>query len=151
LHGRSGLCGAPCRHLWAERFDSDTVALQNEITSRIVNLLGVELITAEAARPTEHPDALDYILRGRAASLRPNSRDVYAEAISLFELALALDPQSVESQSRLATSLVGRVIDLMTDSAAADLAHAEGLVGQASAAKPRSAYAHQIKGRVLRA
>src|SRR5271167_832047 len=64
-------------HLWAERFDSDTVdlfALQNEITSQLANALGVELIAAEAARPTEHPDALDYILLGRAASLRPNSR-----------------------------------------------------------------------------
>jgi hypothetical protein len=56
-------------HLWAERFDRDTddlFVLQNEITSRIANALGVELIAAEAARPTEHPNALDYILRGRA-------------------------------------------------------------------------------------
>jgi adenylate cyclase len=56
-------------HLWAERFDRDTgdlFVLQNEITSRLANALGVELIAAEAARPTEHPDALDYILHGRA-------------------------------------------------------------------------------------
>ena len=56
-------------HLWAERFDSETVdlfALQGEITSRLANSLGIELIAVEAARPTEHPDALDYILRGRA-------------------------------------------------------------------------------------
>jgi hypothetical protein len=30
--------------------------------------LNAQLIAAEAARPTEHPDALDYILRGRAAA-----------------------------------------------------------------------------------
>jgi TolB-like protein len=56
-------------HLWAERFDGDTVdlfALQDQITSRIANALNFELIAAEAARPTEHPDALDYILQGRA-------------------------------------------------------------------------------------
>src|SRR6202022_3214373 len=56
-------------HLWAERFDGETLdlfALQNEITSQLGNALGVELIAADAARPTEHPDALDYILRGRA-------------------------------------------------------------------------------------
>jgi TolB-like protein/class 3 adenylate cyclase len=79
-------------HLWAERFDSDTIdffALQNEITARIGNTLNLELIAAEAARPTEHPDALDYILRGRAARLKPKSRNVYAEAISLYERALA--------------------------------------------------------------
>src|SRR5690348_4042910 len=46
-------------HLWADRFDRDTddlFALQSEITSRLANALGVELIAAEAARPTEHPD-----------------------------------------------------------------------------------------------
>jgi adenylate cyclase len=141
-------------HLWAERFDGDTVdlfALQNEITRQLANALGVELIVAEAARPTEHPDALDYILRGRALETRPRSRDLYAEEISLLEHALTLDPQSVEAQTELANALVGRAIDLMTDSAAADLARAEALVGQALAAAPRSAYAHAVKGRVLRA
>src|SRR5215470_2451318 len=54
----------------AERFDGDMgdlFALQNEVTSRIAVALNLELIAAEAARPTENPDALDYILRGRAA------------------------------------------------------------------------------------
>jgi adenylate cyclase len=139
-------------HLWAERFDSDTVdlfALQNEITSQLANALGVELIAAEVARPTEHPDALDYILRGRAAQLKQKSHDSYAERISMFEHALALDPQSVEAQSRLAGSLAGSVLNGMTDSAAVDLARAEGLVDQAMAASPRSAYAHYVKGDVL--
>ena len=141
-------------HMWAERFDHDTddlFVLQNEITSRIANALEVELITAEAARPTEHPDALDYILRGRAARLKPNSRDSFVERISLFEHALALDPQSVEAQTRLASSLAGRVFDLLTGSAAADLTRAERLVGQALAASPRYALAHHVKGQVLRA
>jgi tetratricopeptide (TPR) repeat protein len=137
-----------------QRFDHVTDALfvlHNEITSRIANALEVELITAEAARPTEHPDALDYILRGRAARLKPNSRDSFVERISLFEHALALDPQSVEAQSRLASSLVGRVFDLMTGSAAADLARADRLIRQALAASPRYALAHHVKGQVLRA
>jgi adenylate cyclase len=141
-------------HLWAERFDrdmGDLFALQNEITSRLANALGVELIAREAARPTDYPDALDYILRGRAVFLKPRTRDTYREAIDLFGHALALDPQSVEAQSRLAGSLAFRVLDLMTDSAAADLARAEGLVGQALAASPHYALAHFVKGYVLRA
>ena len=141
-------------HLWAERFDGDTgdlFALQTEITGRLANTLGVELIAAEAARPTEHPDALDYILRGRAAALRPKSRDVYADAISLFEHALTLNPQSAETQTQLANSLVGRVQDLMTNSAVTDLARADGLVGKALAASLRNAHAHVVKGRVLQA
>jgi adenylate cyclase len=141
-------------HLWADRFDRDTgdlFALQNEITSRIGNTLGIELIAAEATRPTERSDALDYILRGRAVGLKPPSRENFAEQISLFEHALALDPQSVEGQSRLAMALAGRVLNGVTDSAAADLAHAEGLVGQALAASPRYAFAHQTKATALRA
>jgi len=140
--------------LWAERFDRDTgdlFALQNEITSRLANALGVELIAAEAARPTEHPDALDYILRGGAVLLKPRTPDTYREAINLFERALALDPQSVEAQSRLAIILVTSVLDGMADSASTDLARAEGLVDRALAASPRSAFAHFGKGHVLRA
>src|SRR4051794_11013654 len=51
-------------YLWAERFDrntSDLFAVQDEITSRIAIALDLEMIEAEAARLTEHPDALDYI------------------------------------------------------------------------------------------
>jgi TolB-like protein/Tfp pilus assembly protein PilF len=141
-------------HLWAERFDRDTgdlFALQNDITSRLANALGVELIAAEAARPTERPDALDYILRGRAGGLKPNSRDNYLARIALFEHALALDPQSVEAKIYLAGVLSGRVLDGLTDSVAADIAQAEGLVGQALAASPDSPLAHLVKGNVLRA
>jgi TolB-like protein/Tfp pilus assembly protein PilF len=141
-------------HLWAERFDGDTAdlfALQDEVASRIANALGVELIAAEAARPTEHPDALDYILRGRAVLWKPRTPDTHREAINLFEHALALDPQSVEAQSRLANSLVIRINDGMSDTAAADLARAERLIDQAFAASPRYALAYLVKGRVLRA
>jgi hypothetical protein len=73
--------------------------LQNEITGRIAAALNLELPIVEAARPVEHPDALDYILRGRAASSRGVARDNSAEAIDLYERALAVDPRSVDAQS----------------------------------------------------
>jgi TolB-like protein len=141
-------------HLWAERFDRDTgdlFALQNEITNRIANALGIELIDREAARPTDNPDALDYILRGRAVFSKPRTPDTFTEAIHLFEHALALDPQSVEAQSSLAGVLAARVLDDLSSSAMADIERAEKLVGQALAASPRSASAHYAKGQVLRA
>jgi TolB-like protein len=118
-------------HLWAERFDRDSgdvLALQNEITGRIANTLNLRFIGVEAARPTDNPDALDYIFRGRAAQAKPSSRENYAEAISFFDRALALDPRSVEAQSRLAIALTGRVNDEMTDSAASDINRAEELI-----------------------
>jgi len=128
-------------HLWAERFDGDTsdlLVLQDEITSRIAVALNLELPHAAAAQPIEHPDALDCILRGRAAAWKPPSRERYVEAIGHFERALALDPCSVEAQSWLAVALTARVIDNMADTAAADLARVEGLVGQALAGWSRS-------------
>jgi TolB-like protein/DNA-binding winged helix-turn-helix (wHTH) protein/tetratricopeptide (TPR) repeat protein len=142
-------------HLWAERFDhgsGDLFALQNEITGRIGNTVNVELMAAEAARPTAHPDALDYIFRGRALLFGKSlSRENSAEALSLFAHALALDPQSAEAQTYLAGALVNRVITSMTHSAAADLARAEGLIDQALPASPRFSYAHYVKASVLRA
>jgi TolB-like protein/Flp pilus assembly protein TadD len=139
-------------HLWAERFDRDTgdlFTLQNEITSRIGSALSLELIGAEAARPTADPDALDYILRGRAARAKGPAGNT--KAIGLFEHALALDPRSVGAQGQLANALLSRVLEGMTDSAAADIARAEGLIDQVLAASPRNLLAHFAKGEALRA
>jgi adenylate cyclase len=141
-------------HVWAERFErdiGDLFALQNEITSRIAVGLNLALVGAEAARPIEHPDALDYILRGRAASNKGATPDNLTRAVDLFEHALTLDPQSVEVQGLLASTLTGRVLAGMTNSRAADIGRAEALVEQALAASPRSTLAHFAKGQLLRA
>jgi TolB-like protein/Flp pilus assembly protein TadD len=140
--------------VWAERFERDAgnlFSVQDEVIRQIAAGLNTQVITLEAARPTEQPEALDYILRGRAARLRPNSREAYAEAIKLFEHALTLDPRSDEAQSLLANSLVARAADGMSDSGATDIARAEALVGQALSTSPHSPFAHLVKGRVLRA
>jgi len=141
-------------HLWAERFDGDTgdlFALQDEVTSRIAVALNLERIGMEARRPTGRPDVLDYILRGRAASWKLPTRDTSTEAIGLFERALALDPNSVEAQSFLASALSVRVQAGWADSTAVDVARAEGLASQALTAAPRNPLAHRAKGQVLRA
>jgi TolB-like protein/Tfp pilus assembly protein PilF len=141
-------------HLWAERFDRDTgdlFALQNDITRQIAIALNSQLVIAEAARPTEHPDVLDYLLRGRAAAHEGATRDGFTRAVDLFEHALALDPQSVEAQSLLALTLTGRVLAGMTNTRTADISRAEVLIGQALAASPRSTPAHIAKGQLLRA
>jgi len=47
-------------HLWAERFDGDTedlFLLQDEVTRRIAFALDLELISAEASRKIDDPDA----------------------------------------------------------------------------------------------
>ena len=140
-------------HLWAERFNgntSDLFALQDEITRRIAITLGIELVRVEAARPTNNPDALDFILRGRAVGLEPRSRDSYARQISLFEHALRLDPRSAEAKSLLASSLSARLLNFGPSGHEGDLTRAGELTAEALAAAPRDPLAHYAKGEVLR-
>jgi adenylate cyclase len=141
-------------HLWAERFDRDIdnlLTLQNEITARIARALQSQLAIAEANRPTEHPDALDWILRGRAVLTRPISKENYDEAVNSFETALALDPKAVDAQSYLAIVLAVRVFDELSDFPDVDLRRAEKLAAAAVAAAPNSGLAHLAMGQVLRA
>jgi TolB-like protein/class 3 adenylate cyclase len=141
-------------HLWAERFDrdiSDLFAVQNEITARIARSLESQLAIAEARRPTDNPDALDYMLRGRAVLTRPISRENNDEAVKLFETALALDPKAVDAAAWLSVALTVRVTDELSTDPDADLRRAEQLAEQALAASPDSALAHYAKGQVLRA
>jgi TolB-like protein/DNA-binding winged helix-turn-helix (wHTH) protein/Flp pilus assembly protein TadD len=141
-------------HLWAERFERDTsdlFALQNEITTRIGVALNQELVAAEAARQTERPDVLEYLLRARAAGNKPPSRAYFTEVISLVEHALAIDPQSAKAQAQLASWLAGRVLSNNTETPAADIERANALTEQALAASPRSVSAHIAKAHLLRA
>jgi adenylate cyclase len=122
-------------HLWAERFDretSDLFGLQNEITGRIAAALSLELVSAEATRPTDHPEVLDYVFRARAAYNKGPGSDVYAETVSLYEHALALDPFSVEALAGLGGALAARVMLAFADSPAVDLERGETLIARAS-------------------
>jgi TolB-like protein/DNA-binding winged helix-turn-helix (wHTH) protein len=141
-------------HLWADRFDrdiGDLFAVQNEITGRIATALNLQLTASEAARRVEHPDALDYIFRGRAEIYKPASRQNFAAAVGDFEAALKLDPRSVEAQSRLAIALASRALDDMSGTTAADIARGNRLVEQALATAPDSPLAHFAKAQLLRA
>jgi tetratricopeptide (TPR) repeat protein len=88
--------------------------------------------------------------RARAfGAQEPTARKTYAEAISLFDRALTLDPRAVEAQSRLAIHLAGRVTAGMSDTATADILRARDLAERAVAASPRSPLAHMAKAQVL--
>jgi len=141
-------------HLWAERFDrnvGDLFALQNEITARIANALQGQLAIAESRRPADNPDAIDYILRGRAVLTNPISRENYDKAEEYFNKALELDPHSVDAAAYMAVALTVRVTDELTDSPEEDLHRAEQLAAQALAAAPNYGLAHYAKAQVLRA
>ncbi len=151
------LTDAEADHLvWGDRFDhhaDDLFALQDEVTTQIAVALNLKLIGAEAARPTTNPDALDYMLRGRAAWYHEEGAtpDRFAETIGYFERAISLDPRSVDAKALLALALMGQVFEQMTDTAEADIVRAEHLIDAALAASPGHAVAHFAKGQVLRA
>ena len=81
---------------------------------------------------------------------KPRSRSTYAEAISFFEDALALDPRSIDGLSFLAVVLVGRVLDFGSEAEAADIDRAAELAARAVSAASDSAVAHFAKATVLR-
>jgi adenylate cyclase len=144
------------RHVWADRFDhvnDNLFLLQDEVTSRIAASLNLELIGYEAARPTDNPDALEYILRGRGALYHSEGFTAarYANGIELLELALTLDPHSIDAKATLAAAFIDRVFEQATDTADADIERAELLVEQVLAASPGHAVAHFARGQLLRA
>jgi TolB-like protein/class 3 adenylate cyclase/Tfp pilus assembly protein PilF len=142
-------------HVWAERFEHDSgdlFALQDEVTSQIAAALDLEMIGAEAARPAEDPDVVDYLLRGRAAiDYRGSTPESFAEAIALFEHALTIDPSSVEARAMLALGLIARVLDQVSDTVAADIDRAEAMIGEVVAMSSRHRYVNFVKGHIFRA
>jgi TolB-like protein/DNA-binding winged helix-turn-helix (wHTH) protein len=139
---------------WAERFEGEAGALldlENAITGRIASSVQWWLVLAEARHPADHPDALDYVLRGRAAYTKPPSRESYAAAVSLFERAVALDPGSTEAQGWLASALTARVLNFKSDSPSSDLQGADEAIARALALSPHNARAHFAQAQVRRA
>lgn len=99
-------------HLWAERYDrglEDIFAVQDDVTERIVGSLEVKLIDEAEARPsrveTGNPDAYDCLLRGRE-QYRLFSKDGNAAARTLYEKAIALDPDYAAAHAALAETYI---------------------------------------------
>jgi adenylate cyclase len=85
-------------HLWAERFDrelTDIFAVQDDVTSRIVSALALNLNAGDrkriAAEHTDNPEAYDCFLRGRELWWR-HARASNLEAEGLLRRAIELDP-----------------------------------------------------------
>jgi TolB-like protein/class 3 adenylate cyclase/Flp pilus assembly protein TadD len=140
-------------HVWADRFDhatEDLLALQDDVTGQIAIALDRELVEAEASRGSDHPDVVDYVLRGRAALNKGSSRENISEAIELFEHALLLDDRSIDARIFLAHALACRVLEQMTDTVQADIDRTERLIEEVRHSPRRRSLAHFWKGQVLR-
>ncbi|HEY8595196.1 MAG TPA: adenylate/guanylate cyclase domain-containing protein [Devosiaceae bacterium] len=97
-------------HLWAERYDrdlTDIFAVQDEVTSNIVEALKVTLTPVEEARiaetPTLNPEAHDLFLRGREALLGvEKTKETFERAVRYFTRAIERDPDYAEPYAGLA-------------------------------------------------
>lgn len=142
-------------HVWADRFDGSVdnlFALHDAVTANLAKTLSLSMIEAAArdAARRQHPGAVDLVLRGRAANLRPRTRDNLAEARRCFEEALRLDPSATDAKVGLAEALVAGVLSLVTDDRAADLARARDLIAAALAERQNSAWGQYVGGEIAR-
>jgi adenylate cyclase len=144
-------------HVWADRFEypvTDLGALQDQITARLANELGVELVNVEAARSPvgrdKSVDAVDLRLKGWATLNRGYTRDNIQEAIRFFDQALAIDPDDRGALVGLGFA-IGFAVYFQWNQLprAQELERGLKAVDRALAAAPNDALAHMVKGVLL--
>lgn len=100
--------------LWSEIFDgelSNLFALQDQVTTRIGNSIGREMVIV-AARESEtrssSPQVSDLMLRARALRLKPSSSSNFRQVEVWYRQAVALEPNNARAMAGLANSLVAQ-------------------------------------------
>jgi TolB-like protein/class 3 adenylate cyclase/tetratricopeptide (TPR) repeat protein len=143
-------------HLWADRFDTERAnlaAAQTQITGRLAQTLGVELIRAEERRieaDTVSSDARDLVMRGWAWSYKPLSAATLQQRQRFFEQAIEIDPRSVDARIGIARTLLTKVAEHFTSSAPQDVARAEQLLLETLEHDPDRSAAHEAIGLLRR-
>ncbi|QFI72071.1 tetratricopeptide repeat protein [Bradyrhizobium betae] len=149
------------KQLWAEKFegaDDDLFQLQDFISSRIANSFGVALLrqsTIDAERRRATPEITDLILRAQAEFLLNNRSLVsLAAAESLYRQALELEQNNSDALIGLGNLLAVRLslyrfsLKMTPDQLAAAVADARNFLDRGLILNPRSAIAHNGKGRL---
>jgi TolB-like protein/Tfp pilus assembly protein PilF len=143
-------------HLWAERFDKqrgDLLAMQDEVTTRLVRAIHIELIAAESRRATrEHPDRLDAVdqtLHGSAAWNQHLSDEAARRARHFFEAALRLDEHNHDALLGVANAHMWEVNMYASDDRVGQIRAAEAAATKALAMAPDCAEAHVTHGTIL--
>jgi TolB-like protein/class 3 adenylate cyclase len=140
-------------HLWAERFDkpiTDLFDMQDEIVSRLANMLNAELIEAEArlAERSLHPDAMDLYFQGRSCWNKGMTPEHMAQAREFFERALTLDPRNTDALVGMAAADAAIAGHFMVNDRDARFAAAEAASTKALSMSPQHALGHLVLGSV---
>jgi TolB-like protein/Flp pilus assembly protein TadD len=142
-------------HIWAERFDkprTDLFDMQDEVTSRLARMVGVELVAAEsrrAQRQAGYGDAMDLVMRGRAVLNEDVSVEAARSARRFFEDALRLDERNVAALLGLADAHMWEVNMYMSHNRSEQTRIAEAAALQAVSLAPGSATVRCSHGTVL--
>jgi TolB-like protein/Flp pilus assembly protein TadD len=131
-------------HLWAERFDKereDVLQLQEEIVARLSRSVGIEMLRKEGERSringSECGDATDLVMRAKALVTDIRQQENALQAVSLFQRALALDPDNVEALVGIASTCIFQLLNrYRTDERDRLLDGAEDLISRAFALAP---------------
>ena len=147
--------------LWSDRFDGDAMdlfALQDQITGRIANSIGrqiVVMVARDAEKRKADPQAADLLVRGIALADKPNSLENLLEQEVLFRQALALDPNNSDAWARLARAIVLQRltfgIALLPEQKDEKLREGRKAVERALALDSNNARAHLAEGLLNRA
>ena len=135
-------------NIWADQYDRelvDLLALQDEVTERVVAAIEPAMLHREGARAVRKSlvdfSALDCFYRGMW-HLNRVSREGYDEALALFSEAVRRDPDLALGHIGLARILFGGAIFGWSPVAAEDLKRARESARTAIRLDPRDAYAY---------
>lgn len=127
--------------LWSDRFDGDRrdlFALQDQITGRIANSIGRELIAAaihQAGKREIGANSTECLLRGIALADKPVSLESLQKQEEFFGQAILFDQNSCEAQARFARAVLLQLIWFRTSLTAFDM---EGMVRKSTQAVERA-------------
>jgi adenylate cyclase len=141
-------------HIWADRYDrsvKDVFELQDDVISKIIEALQVELTPSEVLQVkrnlTDSPEAYDAYLRGlQQESFFAKSANI--ESIRQFEHALRLDPNFVTAMARLAIAHTVTAVNRWSDDPRQSLETARRLAEKAVKIDSTLPQAHWALARV---
>lgn len=134
--------------IWAERYDrelADIFAVQDEITSLIVNTLAGTIARQHSLRMPAEAGAYDYVLMATEHALKIDPIEVLV-AREAVNKALALDPQFARAHAILALTYVTEGNNFWSDDTAETLRSGFVAARTAVGLDPRDPWAHAMLG-----
>jgi class 3 adenylate cyclase/TolB-like protein/cytochrome c-type biogenesis protein CcmH/NrfG len=143
------------RLLWSTQYDTEPkgiFSIQDDITRQIAGALAVRLTKLEqersAAKPPNNLEAYDLVLQGRQRMMARDTRAANVEARSLFQRAIAIDPNYISAYIGLGESYLISALRGWSDQPEETLKRAQSLATTAIAVDSSSPGAHSLLGSV---